>query len=120
MYQYYNANPSGARVGDCTIRAISKATGRTWEETYIDIAIKGLILHDMPSANHVWGSYLADIGFSRHITPNACTVRQFAEDHKKGAYILALSGHVVACVGGIYFDTFDSGDYEIIYFWKED
>ena len=124
MYQYYNANPTAARVGDCTVRAISKATGRTWEETYIDIAIKGLALHDMPSANHVWGAYLNDVGFTRHIIPNTCpncyTVRQFAKDHKKGAYILALSGHVVACVDGVYFDTWDSGDEVPIYYWEED
>lgn len=124
MYQYYNANPSAARVGDCTIRAISKATGRSWEETYVEVAIKGLMMHDMPSANHVWGSYLSDIGFSRHLIPNTCpncyTVRQFAEDHKKGAYILAISGHVVACIDGVYYDTFDSGDCVPIYYWKED
>ena len=34
-WQSYNPNPvSGQRVGDCTVRAISKATGQDWETTY--------------------------------------------------------------------------------------
>lgn len=32
MYQYWNPNPAAAKVGDCTVRAISKAMGQTWEE----------------------------------------------------------------------------------------
>ena len=119
MFCYYNANPSAARVGDCTIRAISKATNKSWEETYIKVALKGLMMYDMPSANHVWGAYLEDIGFTRHIIPENCSVRQFADEHPTGAYILAISGHVVACVDGTYFDTFDSGDCVPIYYWEE-
>lgn len=119
MYCFYNANPDGARVGDCTIRAISKATGISWEETYIKIALKGLLMHDMPSANHVWGSYLDDIGYVRHLVPGNMTVRQFAAEHPVGAYILAISGHVVCCINGTYYDTFDSGDCVPIYYWEE-
>ena len=48
MYQYWNPNPAAAKVGDCTVRAISKAMGQTWEETYIQLALYGLMLSDMP------------------------------------------------------------------------
>lgn len=27
MYQYWNPNPAAAKVGDCTVRAISKIGG---------------------------------------------------------------------------------------------
>ena len=34
MYSYYNPNPiKNKRVGDCVVRALSKATGKSWEET---------------------------------------------------------------------------------------
>lgn len=36
MYEYCNLNPHGLRVGDCVVRAISKALGQTWETTYDD------------------------------------------------------------------------------------
>lgn len=35
----YNPNPRGNRVGDCVIRAISKATGRDWETTYAGVCL---------------------------------------------------------------------------------
>ena len=59
---YYNPNPSGTNVGDCTVRAISKATGQDWETTYAALSAVGFILHDMPSANVVWGEYLKRLG----------------------------------------------------------
>ena len=33
-YRYYNINPKNKTVGDCTVRAISKAMGQDWETTY--------------------------------------------------------------------------------------
>lgn len=123
MYQFYNANPIASRVGDCTIRAISKVLGQSWIKTYIEICLEGLVMYDMPSANQVWGKYLKDNNYTRHLIPNTnpdrYTVRQFAEDHKTGRYILALQGHVVACIDGTYYDTWDSGDEVPIYYWKE-
>lgn len=119
MYVSFNANPSNSRVGDCVIRAISKATGKSWEDVYLGVCIYGLMLHDMPSANHVWGDYLESLGFERSVIPNRkYTVREFAEDHPRGSYILAISGHVVACVDGDWYDTWDSGDEIPVYFWR--
>ena len=54
----YNPNPQGNRVGDCTIRAISKLLNQDWNTTYIELCLQGYILKDMPSANNIWGSYL--------------------------------------------------------------
>lgn len=31
MYKYYNANPLGRHVSDCSVRAISLATDRSWD-----------------------------------------------------------------------------------------
>ena len=33
MWKKYNPNPKGACVGDCTVRAISKALNQSWEDT---------------------------------------------------------------------------------------
>jgi len=126
MYVNYNANPDGNRVGDCTIRAISKALNQSWETTFAGVAVEGMRLFNMPSANEVWGAYLKSKGFVRNIVPNECpdcySVADFCRDNPEGTYILALSGHVVTAINGNYFDTFDSGDEAVIYYWhrKED
>lgn len=124
MYKYYNPNPDGRNVGDCTVRAISKATGDTWEETFLLLCMFGLKMHDMPSANAVWGAYLRRIGYKRHIIDDhgkdIYTVRDFCEEFPHGVFILAISGHVVCVIDGNYYDTWDSGNETPVYFWKKE
>ncbi|MCD8088219.1 MAG: hypothetical protein LUE22_06505 [Oscillospiraceae bacterium] len=122
MYVYYNPSPSGRNVGDCTVRAISKALGQDWEQTYTGLAVEGYLLNDMPSSNVVWGSYLKSHGFKRQILPDDChdcySVADFAADHPRGTYILALSGHVVCVEDGNWFDTWNSGNEIPLYYWE--
>lgn len=119
MWKQHNANPSAQRVGDCTVRAISTATDKSWEDTYIGMCLQGLISHDMPSANHTWGDYLEAQGWERCVIPTrGYTVCDFCADHPQGRYILAISGHVVACVNGDYYDTWDSGREVVVYYWR--
>lgn len=120
LYINHNPNPAGKHVGDCTVRAVSKALDISWIKAFLCLVIKALIMCDMPSANMVWGSYLKDKGFSSQIIPDYCTVKEFCEDNPKGIYVLSLPGHVVAAIDGDYYDTWDSGD-EIInyYYYKE-
>lgn len=123
MFVFYNANPNKNRVGDCTVRAISTALNLSWETVYTGLAVEGMQLLDMPSANAVWGSYLKKNGFSQNVIysefPECTTVKDFCEQHTKGVYILALSGHVVAVINGNYYDTWDSGDEIPIYYWEK-
>lgn len=125
MWINWNPNPMGKHVGDCTVRAITKATGESWEDAYSGIALEGFLLSDMPSANNVWGSYLRRKGFTRHMIPDTCpdcyTVKDFCADHPKGMYIVALHGHVIAVNDGDYFDSWDSGnETPLYYFYKEE
>lgn len=123
MFKKLNVNPLQRRADDCTIRAISVALDEPWEKVYSDVCIEGLKLYDMPSANHVWGTYLKKKGFQRHIIPDSCpqcySVAEFARDHPKGIYILALKGHVVCVKNGCYIDAFDSGERIPIYYWSK-
>nr|DAT51556.1 MAG TPA: hypothetical protein [Caudoviricetes sp.] len=123
-FSFYNPNPAGKKVGDCTVRAIAKATGQSWDETYIGLCLQGLMMGDLPSANSVWGAYLRRHGFARNIVPNTCpdcyTVAEFAADHPRGVYVLALSSHVVCVVDGSYFDTWDSGQETPLFYWEKE
>lgn len=122
-FSYFNPNPAGKQVGDCTVRAIARATGKGWEETYIGLCLQGLMMGDMPSANSVWSAYLRRNGFSRNVVPNTCpdcyTVAEFAADHPHGVYVLALSSHVVGVEDGTYFDSWDSGNEIPLFYWEK-
>lgn len=123
MYNRWNENPRGKNVGDCTVRAIAKATGNSWGETYLALCIQGYLDGDMPSSNAVWGHYLRRIGYTRHIMPDTCpdcyTVADFAQDHPVGTFILALSGHVVCVQDGTIYDSWDSSGEIPLYYWTK-
>ena len=123
MYRNLNINPLHRRADDCTVRAIATVLDKSWEEVYADLCLEGLKFYDMPSANHVWGSYLKKKGFERHIIPDNLpqwyTVEEFARDNPKGRFIIALHGHVVPIINGILYDTWDSSDGIPIYYWKK-
>ena len=124
MWKYFNPNPSGKRVGDCTVRAISCALSKPWEDIYLDLALKGFRLCDMPNADEVWGSYLHEKGFSRSLVqadcPHCYTIKDFCAEHPQGIYVMAMPGnHVVTVIDGSYYDAWDSGSEVPIYFWQK-
>lgn len=123
-YVFYNPNPRGIIVGDCVIRGLTKVLGKTWDEVYTEVMVKGFELKDMPSANTVWGAYLKSKGFSRFTIPNTCpdcyTVEQFCIDNDQGLFLLATGSHVVAVKDGLYFDAWDSGNEIPIYYWRKE
>lgn len=123
LFVRYNANPENKNVGDCTVRAISKLLGKDWQDIFIDLMVQGLILCDMPSANHVWGSYLKSKGYCRNVIPNDFpddySVEDFCKDNPKGSFLLALPSHVVAVKDGNFYDTWDSRHEVPLFYWEK-
>lgn len=124
MYIFINKNPSGLKIGDCVVRAISTALNQSWERTYIDLCIEGFMFSNLPNANEVWASYLAYKGFKRHSLPDTCpicyTVADFASEHPEGVYVVATGSHAVCVKDGNVLDNWDSsGEVATYYFSKE-
>lgn len=118
----YNSNPRHKRVGDCVIRALSKALGQSWDETYAGVCAQGFIDKDMPDANMVWGNYLIRKGFVRKRLHGgyAYDVADFASENPRGTYILAIDGHVVCIKDGQIYDSWYSGDEHPAYVWLKE
>lgn len=118
---YDNPNPRKRRTDDCVVRAVSIASGQTWDETYTGVALTGYAMDDMPSMNHVWRAYLRGLGFKRKEIPDTCpdcyTVNDFADDHPDGRYVLGTGTHAVAVVDGRVMDTFDSRELIPMYYY---
>jgi hypothetical protein len=123
-FVFYNPNPKGIRVGDCAVRAVSKALGKDWVDTYIGLCSEGLIFRDMPNSNYVWGMYLKKNGFEEKmissVCPNCTTVSKFAKEHPKGTYVLACQNHVVCIDSSDIYDSWDSSGETVLYYYEKE
>ena len=123
-YIPYNPNPQGKlEIGDCVIRAISKALNYDWERTYIELALQGFIMADMPSSNAVWGSYLIEKGFEEHLLVRRCrecySIQDFCKDHPIGIYIVGTGSHAACIKDGNLYDSFDSSNMNPTYYFEK-
>lgn len=121
MYKYFNNNPAGRNVGDCAVRAVSKALGIDWEEAFMKLATAAYNMADMPSSDSVWGAVLRMNGFYREGLPNTCpdcyTAEDFARDNPVGTYVLGFGGHTATIKDGVLYDSWDSSREIPQYFW---
>ena len=119
-YQYYQPNSKDLKdeYGDCTIRALSKALGLSWLETFdltIPLCREYQVANVFYAPSRVERKIIEPLGFKYYGISNKRgstrpTVYSFAKDHPKGTYLLNVANHVVALVDGIYYDTWDCGD----------
>lgn len=121
MWIEFNPNPTGRRVGDCSIRAVAKALGIDWETAFAMISANAFAMGDMPSSDSVWGSVLRQNGFYRKAIENTCpdcyTAKDFAADHPKGVFVLGFGGHVATIIDGNLYDSWNSENEIPVYFW---
>ena len=124
LNRYYNPNPKKLGTNDCVIRSICKATDKDWDVVYRELCEIGFELKVMPNADESWKEYLMRNHFIQHKVSNRKgmkrpTVSSFAAQNKKGTYILRVANHLVACVDGYYYDTWDCGDKSLYGYWEK-
>ena len=123
MWKYYNPNPDKRMVGDCSIRALSKALDISWDKAYAKVIVNGFRLSDMPSSDAVWGSVLRMHGFERKTIPNTCpdcyTMEDFCRDHPTGTYVVGTGTHVACIQDGTLYDAWNSLREVPIYYWRK-
>ena len=122
MWKYFNPNPVGRMVGDCSVRTISAALDVSWDEAFDLLAHNAREMCDMPSSDSVIGSVLRQHGFVRSIIPSSCpdcyTIGEFAEDFSRGVYVLGTGQHVATVIDGIIYDSWDSSREIPMFMWR--
>jgi len=123
MWKEFLNNPCGRRVGDCSVRAISKALDVDWEKAYSMLVAAGYAMCDMPSSNGVISAVLRDNGFIRKSLPtsvsNTYTADDFTKEYNKGTYVIGFGNHVATVVDGVIYDSWDSSNEIPQYFWMK-
>lgn len=124
MYIEYNPNPVSRKVGDCVVRALTKALNTTWEGAYLSLVLNGLQMGDMPSSDVVAGSVLRQHGFVRRTISDSCpdcyTAEDFCREFPTGTYVLFFGGHVACVKDGNLYDAWNSLSETPIYYWTKE
>ena len=114
---YYQ--PNRHKVGDCAVRALSKALGISWDKAYDILVEKGRELKDMPNDKGTMEAVLQDYGFTKDTSvipqkgQKRRTVKSYAITHPCQTALLFVAHHFVAVEDGFYWDIWDSGDKSI-------
>lgn len=101
-FVYFDPNPEGVtdldtrtRAGwykfDNAIRAISGATGQSWDAVFTGLCRIGAELHDMPDEMKVIVRYLKKKGLKKKTLPSRTLLSEFAASHD-GVYLVQLRG----------------------------
>jgi hypothetical protein len=119
MYKYYQPNKMDLKdkYGDCVIRALSKVLNCSWIEVF-ESCIPFEKMYQCPIScmtldlyKKVYSGFRMEYkGISNKKGSKRPTVESFANEHNFGTYILSVANHQVACVDGVYYDTWDCGD----------
>lgn len=116
MYKFLNRNSHQRFVDDCTVRAISLAENRTWNETYDKLSnmarSKGMMFNSVEFIeDYLDYFYLRECHTSK-------TVGEFAYENSKGTYLVTMPNHITVIIDGVVYDTFDCSDRIMRCAWK--
>lgn len=124
MFKCYNINPEHNDSSDCTVRAITLFVHEPYDDIYWDLSAEGFLQKRILIEDRVWNSYLEKRGFIFNRIPNDCprcySVREFAQQNQNGAFLLKVPDHVVCVIDGDYYDTWDSGNEVVLYYWRKE
>ena len=111
-YVYYNANPRGRNVNDCTVRAVCLATNKTWDSAYEELSRFAQAQAIMPDEVRYIDEFLS----RRYKKICGCkdnfkiTVEEFGIQYPNGTYLITMNGHITCMIDGTVYDTFDPRD----------
>lgn len=115
MYKYYNANSHDRHVSDCSVRAISLATNRTWDDAYKELSEqarkRGMMMDNVKFIE----DYL-DERFDR-VCNYSHTVGEFMEENPHGIYVISMPGHLTCVIDGVNYDIFDTRNRQMWCAW---
>ena len=109
-WEFFNPNPRNRETGDCVIRALSKATDRSWVFVYDELCNFGRDLGGLPNDDEVFEEFLEHNGFNIKSIPrpkrgqDSVTVQKFCRQHPIGTYVLSCAHHLTCVKDGKFYD----------------
>lgn len=117
MFQYYNAEPSGEKLQDCVIRAISLALQTPYYRIVKLLNMNGEFYSCDEISLYCYEKLLENLGFKKQDTYN----RKVSDIAQLGSVVLIrIPGHLTCSIDGVVFDIWDCSDKEADCYWGID
>ena len=113
-YKEINVNPFKRIQSDCFIRALSCATGKSWDYIYEHISTIAQSQGAMMNDRSFILNYL-DRRYKR--VPVEYTVSETAEKYSRHIVLITTRGHITCSKYGIIYDSSNPGDRIAEYCW---
>jgi len=116
-FEKVNTNPKGHRNGDCSIRAISKATDKEWIVVFDELYKIGRLIFCLQNDIETIKIYLKDF---KHSSCKAIKgkKRLVVKDFNTGTYILRIANHITCVKDNVLYDLWDCRDKCVYRYWK--
>lgn len=125
-FHEYNPNPKNLVVGDCVIRAITKALDTDWYDIYDQLTKLGR--EECAPLTHkiTFEKFIISKGFIQGVIPRpqkgtkSVTVDSFAKDHQTGTFLLSTAHHLICVKDGMFYDLSpDFGTCKVYKYWYQ-
>lgn len=114
MFQYYNAEPSGERLQDCVIRAISLALQTPYDRIVELLNMNGEFYSCDEISLYCYEKLLENLGFKKQDANN----RKVSDIAQLGSVVLIrIPGHLTCSIDGVVFDIWDCSDKQADCYW---
>lgn len=118
-FRYYNRNgdPTLHR-NDCVTRAISLASGMSYEDTRRKLYHTAKLLDCNRICMSCYKFLIEDVLCAKPLDCDGLTVEEFADIHPKGIYLVRMNGHISTIIDNTIYDIFDCRDYQLTNAWR--
>lgn len=115
---YYNANTDGNNISDCVTRAIMLATGCKYADIRRKLYHISKLFNCTKLCHCCYKHLLENVFNYKRVFCKGMTVKQFAELHPFGKYIIRIPYHLTTIIDGVLYDTFNCLDGLCDIVWK--
>ena len=123
MFIKENLNPKARKTGDCVIRAIAKAEGKSWLYVFDALTIIARNKYSIVNHKHTYEAYLdcykiVPCKIETAMGNVKYTVKEFADTHPMGTYLISIAGHMTVVIDGNIYDTWDCSNKKAYKIWE--
>ena len=123
-FEFLCLHPKGKIVRDCVKRALTFATGLTYQEVSLMLnRLKKETKCKKFNEDKNWKEYIKRLGYEKMSFPakqgcNRMTGETFCEYYPHGTYILRMAHHLTICKDGVIYDTWNCSEKCVYNAWK--